>query len=284
VDKVLPGGLNDERTTAILSVVPDSGPASTETSDLVHHIRGMDAEFLDRYGLDVGVTGQTAVTLDISAAMADALPLYLAVIVILSLIIMLLVFRSILIPIQATAGFLFSVLATLGMLTLVFQEGWFSSLLGFDTPGPIVSFLPILVTGILYGLAMDYQVFLVSSMRESHVHGHSGQEAIKRGFEHASKVVVAAALIMVAVFGGFAFNDDIMVKQIGVALSVGILLDAFLIRMTLTPALLALFGERSWWIPRWLDRILPNLDIEGDKLNKQLLLTSNPVESGRNSI
>ncbi|MBS4002467.1 MAG: MMPL family transporter [Afipia sp.] len=281
VDKVLPGGMNEDRTTAILSVVPDSGPASTDTADLVYQIRSMDNEFSAQYGLDVGVTGQTAVTLDISAAMADALPLYLGVIVILSLFIMLLVFRSILIPIQATAGFLFSVLATLGVLTLVFQEGWFSSVLGFDTPGPVVSFLPILVTGILYGLAMDYQVFLVSSMRESHVHGHVGEEAIKRGFEHASKVVVAAAIIMVAVFGGFAFNEDIMVKQIGVALSVGILLDAFLIRMALTPALLALFGERSWWIPRWLDRILPNLDIEGDKLNKQLSLKSNPAGSGR---
>ena len=272
VDLVLPGGLNDDRTTAILSVVPTSGPASEATGDLVHEIRGLADEFSDQYGLTVGVTGQTAITLDISAAMAAALPLYLTVIVVLSLIIMLLVFRSLLIPIQATAGFLFSVLATLGVLTLVFQEGWFSTVLGFDTPGPVVSFLPILVTGILYGLAMDYQVFLVSSMRESHVHGHAGQEAIKRGFEHASKVVVAAAIIMVAVFAGFAFNEDIMVKQIGVALSIGILLDAFLIRMTLTPALLALFGDNSWWIPRWLDRILPNLDIEGDKLNKELSL------------
>jgi len=272
VDKVLPGGLNDDRTTAILSVVPTSGPASTATADLVNEIRSMATGFSDEYGLAVGVTGQTAITLDISAAMAAALPLYLTVIVVLSLIIMLLVFRSLLIPIQATAGFLFSVLATLGVLTLVFQEGWFSNLLGFDTPGPVVSFLPILVTGILYGLAMDYQVFLVSSMRESHVHGHAGQEAIKRGFEHASKVVVAAAIIMVAVFAGFAFNEDIMVKQIGVALSVGILLDAFLIRMTLTPALLALFGDKSWWIPRWLDRLLPNLDIEGDKLDKELSL------------
>ena len=142
------------------------------------------------------------------------------------------------------------------------EARWFRIPLGLLLMlGGIFSFLPILVTGILYGLAMDYQVFLVSSMRESHVHGHVGQEAIKRGFEHASKVVVAAAVIMVAVFGGFAFNEDIMVKQIGVALSIGILLDAFLIRMALTPALLALFGERSWWIPRWLDRSLPNLDI-----------------------
>lgn len=270
VDLVLPGGVNSDRTTAIIAVVPTTGPDSPETRALVQEFRGMSDHFEKNFYVTLGVTGMTAVNIDISDAMAKALPLYLTVIVVLSLIIMLLVFRSILIPVQATVGFLLSILATLGVITLVFQEGWFKEILEFDTPGPILSFLPILVTGILYGLAMDYQVFLVSSMRESHVHGHAGIDGVKRGFEHASKVVVAAAVIMVAVFAGFAFNDDIMIKQIGLALAVGILLDAFLVRMTLTPALLALFGERAWWIPRWLNRIIPDLDIEGDKLTRKL--------------
>lgn len=276
VDLVLPGGVNSDRTTAIVAVVPTTGPDSPETRALVQDFREMSDHFEKSFHVTLGVTGLTAVNIDISDAMANALPLYLAVIVVLSLIIMLLVFRSILIPVQATVGFLLSILATLGVITLVFQEGWFKEILGFDTPGPILSFLPILVTGILYGLAMDYQVFLVSSMRESHVHGHAGVDGVKRGFEHASKVVVAAAVIMVAVFAGFAFNDDIMIKQIGLALAVGILLDAFLVRMTLTPALLTLFGERAWWLPRWLDRIIPDLDIEGDKLARKLA-GSNPT-------
>ncbi len=274
---VLPGGVNADGTTAVIAVVPDSGPESAETKALVGDLRASVSQFADDYGLTVGVTGRTAILIDMSAALAAALPIYLGVIIALSLIIMLLVFRSILVPIQATVGFLLSILATLGVITAVFQWGWFIEVFGLDTPGPILSFLPIIVTGILYGLAMDYQVFLVSSMRESHVHGHKGAEGVRRGFEHASKVVVAAAVIMVSVFAGFAFNADVMIKQIGFALSIGILLDAFLIRMTLTPALLALFGEGTWWLPRWLDRIIPDLDIEGDKLTKKLAEQASPA-------
>ena len=274
---VLPGGVNADGTTAVIAVVPGSGPESAETKALVGDLRASVSQFADDYGLTIGVTGRTAILIDMSAALAAALPIYLGVIIALSLIIMLLVFRSILVPIQATVGFLLSILATLGVITAVFQWGWFIEVFGLDTPGPILSFLPIIVTGILYGLAMDYQVFLVSSMRESHVHGHKGAEGVRRGFEHASKVVVAAAVIMVAVFAGFAFNADVMIKQIGFALSIGILLDAFLIRMTLTPALLALFGEGTWWLPRWLDRVLPDLDIEGDKLTKKLAEQAGPA-------
>jgi RND superfamily putative drug exporter len=145
--------------------------------------------------------------------------------------------------------------------------GW---LVGIDTGGPLMSFIPVIVTGILYGLAMDYQVFLVSSMRESYVHGHHGRASVVHGFDQASRVVVAAAVIMVSVFAGFIFTHDVMIKQIGFALAIGILIDAFLVRITLTPALMALFGDKAWWLPPWLDRILPDLDVEGDRLLRML--------------
>lgn len=152
----------------------------------------------------------------------------------------------------------------------MFSWGWLSSLFGVDTGGPLVSFLPIIVTGILYGLAMDYQVFLVSSMRDAYVHGHRGVRSVVHGFDQASRVVVAAAVIMISVFSGFIFSHDVMIKQIGFALAFGILVDAFVVRMTLVPAIMAIFGDRTWWLPRWLDRLLPNLDIEGDRLLAKL--------------
>ena len=179
-------------------------------------------------------------------------------------------FRSVIVPIKATVGFLLSVLATFGITTAVFQWGWAHSLFGFDTGGPLLSFMPILVTGILYGLAMDYQVFLVSSMRESYVHGHRGTDSVIDGYKQSSLVVVAAAVIMVSVFAGFIFGHDIMIKQIGFALAIGILIDSFLVRMTLVPAVMAIFGDKAWWLPRWLDRLVPNLDVEGDKLLAEL--------------
>jgi RND superfamily putative drug exporter len=198
------------------------------------------------------------------------MPIYLGIVVLLSLIVLTIVFRSIVVPLKATAGFLLTILATLGATTVVFQWGWLNSLFGLDSTGPVMALLPILVTGIAYGLAMDYQVFLVSSMRESWVHGHGGRESVIDGFTHSSRVVVAAAVIMTAVFAGFIFNGDPMIKQIGFALAIAIAIDAFLVRMTLVPALMAMFGDRAWRLPTWLDRLLPDLDIEGDQLLKRL--------------
>ncbi len=216
--------------------------------------------------MQLGVTGFTAIRIDMSDKIAGVLPLYLGIIIVLSILILMLVFRSVVVPIKATAGFLLSILATFGATTAVFQWGWLSGLFGFDTGGPLMSFMPIIVTGILYGLAMDYEVFLVSSMREAHIHGQAARQSVVHGFDQASRVVVAAAIIMVAVFSGFIFSHDIMIKQIGFALAAGILIDAFIVRLTLVPALMAVFDERAWWLPRWLDRLLPDLDIEGDKL------------------
>jgi len=270
VSVVSPLGVNEAGNIAILSVIPGSGPTDKATKDLVANLRDKDSAIAQTNGVILGVTGFTAINIDMSAKLAEVFPIYIGIIVILSLIILLLVFRSILVPIKATIGFLLSVLATFGITTAVFQWGWFNSLFGFDTGGPLLSFIPILATGILYGLAMDYQVFLVSSMRESYVHGHRGKESVIHGYDQASRVVVAAALIMVSVFAGFIFTHDIMIKQIGFALAIGILIDAFFIRMALVPAVMALFGEKAWSLPKWLDRILPNLDVEGDKLIAEL--------------
>ncbi|MFS0726830.1 MMPL family transporter [Paenibacillus sp. 1P07SE] len=271
VSVVSPLGMNPDGTIAILSVIPHTGPTDTETKELVTALRDPDSAMSQSYDVTIGVTGFTAINIDMSSKLAEVFPIYIGIIVLLSLIILLLVFRSIIVPVKATVGFLLSIMATFGITTAVFQWGWFNQLFGFDTGGPLLSFIPIMVTGILYGLAMDYQVFLVSSMRESYVHGHRGSKSVIHGYEQASRVVVAAAIIMVAVFAGFIFTHDIMIKQIGFALAIGILIDAFVIRMALVPAVMALFGDRAWWLPRWLDRMLPNLDVEGDKLINKLL-------------
>ncbi|UFU04103.1 MMPL family transporter [Ruania suaedae] len=266
---VMPSGQSEDGTLLTLTVVPDAGPNDEATADLVTELRDLDGTG-DLGATELGVTGVTAINIDMSQVLSDALVPYLAVIVALSLLILLLVFRSLFVPVTATLGFVLSILATLGATTAVFQWGWAKELFGFDTPGPLLSFLPIIITGILYGLAMDYQVFLVSSMRESHVHGHPGVRGVRHGYQLAARVVLAAAVIMVSVFAGFIFAHDAMIKQIGFALAIGILFDAFIVRMTLIPAVMAIAGEKAWWLPRWLDRILPNLDVEGDKLVRSL--------------
>ncbi|WP_138750925.1 MMPL family transporter [Paenibacillus sinopodophylli] len=266
VSVVTPMGVNKTGNMAIISLIPKTGPTDIETKNLVQELRASDSNIVQSFNVKLGVTGFTAINIDMSSKLAEVFPLYVVIIVILSIIILLLVFRSIIVPIKATLGFLLSILATFGITTAVFQWGWVHDLFGFDTGGPLLSFMPIMVTGILYGLAMDYQVFLVSSMRESFVHGHHGKESVIHGYDQASRVVVAAAIIMVSVFAGFIFAHDIMIKQIGFALAIGILIDAFFVRMALVPAVMAIFGDKAWWLPKWLDRMLPNLDVEGDKL------------------
>ncbi|MGO1384406.1 MAG: MMPL family transporter [Arachnia sp.] len=257
-------GANPDRSVALFSVIPEQGPDDQATHDLVETLRGPDALPNGNADVTLGVTGLTAINMDITDRLAEALPEYITIIVGLSLLLLLLVFRSVLIPIKATVGFLLSIAATFGITTAVFQWGWFIEIVGLDKGGPLLSFMPIVVTGILYGLAMDYQVFLVSSMREAHTHGKDARRSIIHGFDHSSRVVVAAAIIMVSVFASFVFTDEPMIKQFGFALAVGVLIDAFLVRMTLVPAVMSLLGEKSWWIPRWLDRLLPTIDIEGE--------------------
>ena len=277
VATVSPMGMLPAGDLAIFSVIPKSGPEDQATIDLVTALRDPGSSVARANGVTLGVTGLTAINIDISEKLADVLPIYIAIIVGLSLIILTLVFRSLVIPVVATLGFLLSIVATFGLTTAVFHWGWAGGLIGVDTPGPVISMLPIMVTGILYGLAMDYQVFLVTSMREAHVHGHQGVGAVVHGFDQASRVVVAAAIIMTAVFAGFIFSHDAMIKQFGLALAAGIVIDAFLVRMLVIPASMALLGERAWWMPRWLDRVLPDLDVEGDRLAATFEQQDRPV-------
>jgi RND superfamily putative drug exporter len=285
VSTVLPMSVNESGSMGILNVIPDSGPSDAQTKDLVQKLRAPESSVAQTYGVKLGVTGITAIIIDVSDKLAGVFPLYVAIILGLSLVVLLLVFRSIAVPIKATLGFLLSILATFGLTIAVFQWGWFREVFGFDTGGPLVSFIPIMITGILFGLAMDYEVFLVSSMRESHVHGQRGVAGVVDGFDQSSRVVVAAAVIMVSIFSGFIFGDDVMIKQMGFALAAGIVIDAFIVRMTLVPAVMAVLGERAWWLPKWLDRLLPNLDVEDDKLmaelKKQGLPPTEPDREGR---
>jgi len=256
-------GTSEDRTLVLYTVVPDAGPTATDTADLVHAVRGGEIAGVE----EVGATGLTAMNIDLSESLRSAIPVYVTLVVLLSLAVLLLVFRSLVVPLAATGGFLLSIGATMGLVVTAFGNPDFTWLVGMDRAGPVLSFLPIMATGILYGLAMDYQVFLGTSIREVYVHGESAQKAVVDGFHHASRVVVAAAVIMVSVFAGFVLSDDAMIRQFGFALSIGILIDAFLIRMTLIPAVLHLAGDRAWWLPQWLSRILPNLDLEGTRLD-----------------
>ncbi|WP_416974814.1 MMPL family transporter [Streptomyces sp. 4F14] len=256
--------LNEADTTAIIPVVPKSGPGDTETKDLVHAIRDAGGAVTDA---SVYVTGQTAMNIDFSQRMSDVLLPYLALVVGLAFLLLIAVFRSLLVPLKAALGFLLSVTATLGAVVAVFQWGWLADLLGVQEPGPIMSMMPIFMIGVVFGLAMDYEVFLVTRMREAYVHGEAPKQAVVTGFQHGARVVTAAATIMIAVFAGFIGADDSMVKMIGFGLAFAVFLDAFVVRMTIVPAVLALLGERAWWLPKWLDRKLPSLDVEGEGLS-----------------
>ncbi|WSR56878.1 MMPL family transporter [Micromonospora ureilytica] len=264
---VAPPQLSPDGRTALLGVVPKTGPTDEATETLVHDIRGAVSGIPDA---DVLLTGVTAIGIDVSEKLSDALPIYLLLVVGLSVLLLMLVFRSLLVPVKAALGFLLTVAATFGITVAVFQQGHLADLVGLDTPGPLISFLPILLIGILFGLAMDYEVFLVSRMREDFVHGETARQATISGMGHGARVVTAAALIMMSVFGGFVFLEDPVIKSMGFALAIGVAIDAFVVRMTIVPAVMSLLGDRAWWLPRWLDRALPNVDIEGEGLRTHL--------------
>ena len=266
VDAVIPAAVSDDETRILFQIQPVEGPASESTEDLVFALRALNSEVEREFGATIGVTGLTASNIDVSQKLSDALPLYLGTVLILSMLILVMVFRSIAVPIIASLGFLLTVVATLGVVVATYQWGWFGDLLGVHDPGPILSFLPTIVIGILFGLAMDYQLFLVSGMREAFVHGESPKQAILSGIRSGRAVVVAAAIIMIMVFGGFAFSHLASVRPMGLALAVGVLIDAFLIRLVFVPAMMTMLGKNAWWLPRWLDRLLPQMDVEGAKL------------------
>ncbi|RIQ34891.1 MMPL family transporter [Jiangella rhizosphaerae] len=267
---VTPPLLNQAEDTAIINVVPEYGPGSAETEDLVADIRDQVGAVGSEAGANVSVTGSTAINIDFSERMTEALLPYLALVVGLSFVLLMLVFRSLLVPLKAALGFLLTMGATFGAIVAVFQWGWFNGLLGIEQTGPIISMLPIFLIGVVFGLAMDYQVFLVTRMREEHVHGASPKESVVTGFQHGARVVSAAAMIMISVFAAFIFGGEDVIMQVGLALAAAVAFDAFVVRMTIVPAVMTLLGSRAWFLPRWLDRLLPNVDVEGEKLARQL--------------
>ena len=265
----LPAAVSNDNQTLLFQVIPLTGPATEDTEQLVFDIRGLEEEIRGEFDAQLGVTGITATNIDISDKLAEALPLYLGTVLLLSLILLILVFRSILVPLLASAGFLLTVFATFGAVVAVYQWGWFGFLFDVHDPGPILNFLPTILIGILFGLAMDYQLFLASGIREAYVHGKSPKDAINYGIHLSRAVVIAAALIMITVFGGFAFNHLTLVRPIGFGLAIGVLIDAFLVRLILVPAVMSLLGKSAWWLPKWLDKILPNVDVEGSSLERE---------------
>ncbi|MGW8682600.1 MMPL family transporter [Streptomyces sp. NPDC055817] len=277
VAAVTPASVNPAGDTAIITVVPTTGPSDHRTEELVKTIRSKASGLEADTKSDVLVTGQTAMTIDFSQTLDDALLPYLGLVVGLAFLLLMLVFRSVLVPLKAALGFLLSVAAALGAVVAVFQWGWLADIVGVDQPGPIMSMMPIFMIGVVFGLAMDYEVFLVTRMREAYVHGARPAEAVVTGFKHGGRVVGAAAVIMISVFSGFIMENDDMIKMMGFGLAIAVFFDAFVVRMAIVPAVLALLGKSAWWLPRWLDKLLPNMDVEGEKLHKTLAPSSSPA-------
>ncbi|GAB2843720.1 MMPL family transporter [Microbacterium insulae] len=278
---------NETADTGLIQIVPETAPDDPATAELVRDLRALAPELEDEYGVDLKVTGFTAVGIDISDRLGAALLPFGIFVVGLSLVLLMIVFRSIWVPIKAALGYLLSVMAAFGVVAAVFEWGWGAELLHVDRTGPVISFMPIILMGVLFGLAMDYEVFLVSRMREDYVHarraGHQTRGArdiaigaVRSGFTASARVVTAAAVIMFAVFAAFVPEGDSSIKPIALGLAVGIAVDAFLVRMTLVPAVMALLGDKAWWMPRRLERILPHFDIEGEAVEREIALRGWP--------
>ncbi|MFE4516254.1 MMPL family transporter [Kitasatospora sp. NPDC056783] len=266
VRTLLPPAVDPASGTALVTVIPQTGPDHEDTKALVNEIRGQREELRSATGAGIAVTGTTAANIDVSTKLGQALPPFVAVIVGIALVLLALAFRSVLVPLKAVAGFLLSILASTGAVVAVYQWGWLDGLIDVPKVGPVVSFLPILLISVLFGLAMDYELFLVSGMKEQHVHGTAPREAVVAGVRDGARVVTAAALIMISVFGAFVLGDDPIVQPIGFALAVGVLVDAFVVRMALVPAAMALFGRAAWWFPKRLEKVVPKVDMEGERL------------------
>jgi RND superfamily putative drug exporter len=279
VAQVSPAATSPDGDTAIITVVPKTGPQDHATEELVRTIRGMKADLRATDGAAVLVTGQTALYIDFSKTLDDALLPYLGLVVGLAFLLLMVVFRSLLVPLKAALGFLLSVGAALGAVVAVFQWGWLAKSLGVQQQGQIMSTLPIFMIGVVFGLAMDYEVFLVARMREAYVHGASPSDAVVTGFRYGGRVVTAAALIMTSVFSSFVLDTNDFVKMMGFSLAAAVLFDAFVVRMALVPALFALLGRYAWWLPRRLEKLLPDMDVEGERLDR--LPAAVPVDGSR---
>jgi RND superfamily putative drug exporter len=285
VAAVAPAGVSEDGELLAFQVIPIDGPSSVSTEQLVADLRELSVIDSDVNGsVQLGVAGQASANIDVSTALAAALPIYLAVVIGLSILIMVLVFRSLLVPIIATGGFLLSFSAALGAVTAIYQWGWLSEIFGVHDPGPVLSFVPVILVGVLFGLAMDYQLFIASGMREAFVHGTPARLAVVSGVRGARAVVIAAAIIMISVFGGFMFSHLAMIRPLGFGMAVGVLFDAFVVRLLLMPALMHLLGRSAWWLPKWLDRILPDVDVEGASLERPALRPGVHAVSPRSAV
>ncbi len=286
VERVALSTPNETADTGLVQIVPTTAPDAPQTAELVRELRAHHDEWLQKYGIDLKVTGFTAIAIDISDRLGAALLPFGLFVVGLSFVLLMIVFRSIWVPLKATLGYLLSILAAFGAVAAVFEWGWLADALHVTRTGPVISFMPIILMGVLFGLAMDYEVFLVSRMREDFVHARRDRggradramavDAVRSGFTASARVVTAAAVIMFAVFAAFIPEGDTSIKPIALGLAVGIAVDAFLVRMTLGPAIMTLLGDKAWWMPRWLDRVLPHFDIEGAAVERELALTAWP--------
>jgi RND superfamily putative drug exporter len=267
---------NETGDTAVVQVVPEGAPDSVATEDVVHALRARHGQYLKDYGIDLSVTGYTALGIDISTRLGGAVLPFGLLVVGLSLVLLAMVFRSVVVPVTAALGYALSITAAFGLTSLVFMHGVLDGPLNVLHVGSVISFMPIILMGVLFGLAMDYEVFLVSRMREDYVHHGDAGAAVQRGFLASARVVTAAALIMTAVFAGFIRNGQASIQPIALGLTVGVAIDAFLVRMTLIPAVLSWFGRAAWWFPAWLDRLLPHFDVEGEGLSREEALADWP--------
>ncbi len=271
VQLVAPAVPNAAGDTAVVTVVPTTSPSSADTSALVHRLRhDVLPAAEDGTGAEVSVAGQTALLIDVSDKMASALPVFMAVVIGLTMVLLLAVFRSLLVPVKAAIAILLSIGSSFGVLVAIFQWGWLQQLVGLEESVPIISFLPMLMFAVLFGLSMDYEVFILSRIREDYVRTGDARGSVLTGLTSSARVITAAALIMISVFASFALDVDPTVKMMGIGFSMAVLLDATVVRMVIVPATMALFGERAWWLPGWLDRLLPDLDIEGEHLIEEL--------------
>ncbi|MGX4593514.1 MMPL family transporter [Leuconostoc sp. JNUCC 76] len=256
VSQATPSKNNDYQ---MITVQPKTDSNAVKTKDLVQNIRDLEK---NNNVPNLYITGSTAINIDMSDALMKALPKFAILIVVFAFVLLTVVFRSLLIPVVAVAGFILSLGATLGSIVFIVQDGHFINLIGISTKGAILNFLPVLVIGIMFGLAMDYEVFLVSRIREEYLKTKNTKQAVIAGMKDSGPAVVAAAFIMMAVFSGFIFASDATVKSMGLVLTAGILFDALLVRLILVPATIALFGKASWYLPKWLEKILPNVKID----------------------
>jgi putative drug exporter of the RND superfamily len=265
VANVYPPKLNEAGDLATFSVSPSTAPQENATSDLVKSLRDdVIPPVESRFGVHAYVGGTTAINDDFTTYIAGKLPLFIGIVVLLSAVLLMMAFRSVLVPLKAIVMNLLSIGASFGAVVAVFQWGWLGGLIGLDGTAPIDSFLPVMVFAIVFGLSMDYEVFLMSRVHEEWERRRDASEAVVHGLASTGRVITAAATIMVCVFGSFALGGSLTIKLFGVALATAVAIDAFVIRTILVPAILELLGRRAWWLPGWLDRLLPVLHVEAE--------------------